>query len=59
MVEQVVRCPYCLEGEEFKPMADNANGRFMCAKCGHLAIPDQRDFRCFCWHCSELRTVGG
>jgi hypothetical protein len=54
MVEQVVRCPYCRVGGEFKPMTLNPNGAFMCQKCGHLTIPDQPDFKCLCWRCSEF-----
>jgi len=59
MAEPVVRCPYCIVGDEFKPMAINANRRFMCAKCGHLTIPDERNFKCFCWHCAQLRAFEG
>ena len=33
------------------------NGRFICSKCGHSAIPDEKDFMCFCWKCLELREL--
>jgi|HubBroStandDraft_4_1064222.scaffolds.fasta_scaffold253955_1 hypothetical protein len=56
MAEPVVRCPYCIVGDGFKPMATNATGRFICTKCGHLTIPDVQDFKCFCWHCAQLRA---
>ena len=51
----VVRCPYCVSGDEFKPMAAAGDGRFACDKCGHLAIPSDKNFRCACRKCFELR----
>jgi hypothetical protein len=53
----VVRCPYCVLGDEFRPMAGAGSGRFVCAKCGHLAVPDDQNFACHCRKCDELRTL--
>jgi ribosomal protein S27AE len=53
----VVRCPYCVLGDEFRPMAAHSNGRFVCNKCGHLAIPSDDHFECVCWKCLELRAL--
>ena len=50
-----VRCPYCVSGDEFKPMTAAGDGRFACGKCGHLAIPKDENFRCACPKCFELR----
>jgi uncharacterized protein (DUF983 family) len=50
----VVRCPYCVSGDEFKPMAAAGNRRFACGKCGHLAIPSDKNFRCACRKCFKL-----
>jgi uncharacterized protein (DUF983 family) len=51
----VVRCPYCVSGYEFKPMEAVGDGRFACGKCGHLAISADKNFRCACRKCFELR----
>jgi DNA-directed RNA polymerase subunit RPC12/RpoP len=53
----VVRCPYCVLGEEFRPMVAHLDGRFICSKCGHLANPFNKDFKCSCPECSNLRAV--
>jgi hypothetical protein len=56
----VVRCPYCVLGEEFRQMVAHLDGRFICAKCGHLAISSDKDFKCCCSECSNLKlsTIG-
>ena len=51
----VVRCPYCVSGDDFRPMSATGNGRFACYKCSHLAAPNDTHFRCVCPKCSELR----
>jgi hypothetical protein len=52
----VVRCPYCVSGDEFKPMAAlSGDGRFVCRQCGHLAIPSNKSFECVCRKCSSYR----
>jgi hypothetical protein len=33
--------PYCVSGDEFKPMAALSDGRLVCCQCGHLAIQRQ------------------
>ncbi len=51
-----LRCPYCVEGNEFKVMEprEKENGWYMCENCGHLAMPQRSDFRCRCVKCSGL-----
>src|SRR5450432_3537858 len=49
----VVCCPYCVEGDGFRPMVAHLDGRCICAKCGHLAILCDKDFKCSCPECSE------
>ncbi len=51
-----VRCPYCVSGDLFKPMALAGDGRFACDKCGHLSIPADKTFRCACRKCFELHN---
>ena len=52
-----VRCPYCVLGEEFNPMVAHLDGRFICAKCGHLVNPCDKDFKCSCPECSNTRAL--
>ena len=54
----VVRCPYCVSGDEFRAMAALSDGRYICRQCGHLAIPSDKRFECTCRKCFELRTIG-
>ena len=54
-----VRCPYCVSGDQFEPMAPAGDGRFACGKCGHLAIPADKNFRCACRKCFELTLPRG
>jgi hypothetical protein len=51
----VTRCPYCVEGAEFKTIARQSAGDwFMCARCGHLALPSSSLFKCTCTKCQRL-----
>ena len=53
-----LRCPYCVEGGGFKVMIGHRNGGwFMCARCGHLALPANRRFVCTCAKCVGLRVA--
>jgi hypothetical protein len=57
MAEQVTRCPYCVEGYDFRPMVHRPEGRFVCRKCGHSAMPGEPDFKCSCRKCAELKRA--
>ena len=57
MTMTAVRCPYCVSGDEFRLMTAVADGRFVCGKCGHLAIPGDNNFACACRKCFELRAL--
>jgi hypothetical protein len=48
-----LRCPYCVEEDEFKRMVRHFDGRFICSKCGHMVHP-AAPFRCTCWKCLQL-----
>lgn len=52
----VVRCPYCVLGREFRPMVRHLDGRYICAKCGHLAHPFDKKFQCSCPACLNQRA---
>ena len=51
MSEQVLRCPYCVLGDHFRPMLPKMEGWFICAKCGHAANPQKPFFKCSCEKC--------
>ena len=48
----VVPCPYCVVSDEYRPMVAHLDGRFICARCGHLVNPCNKDFKCSCPGCS-------
>lgn len=54
-----MRCPYCEVDNEFKAMVTHNGGRFLCVKCGHVARPEDRAFKCHCLKCQELRFHAG
>jgi ribosomal protein S27AE len=56
MKQNVVRCPYCVLGVQFRPMAPHLDGRFVCEKCGHVALADGTSFACDCYRCIELNA---
>ena len=48
-----VRCPYCVDGDEFRLMRQTFDG-YTCTKCGHVVFLDGRT--CTCMKCRELRA---
>lgn len=54
MTDQLLRCPYCVLGNEFGPMTHRSEGWFICLKCGHTVRHEDPGFKCFCKKCSEL-----
>jgi hypothetical protein len=50
----ILRCPYCTDGNDFKPMVGHLDGRYICASCGHLICLDVATFVCICSKCLEL-----
>jgi len=53
MAEQIGRCPYCVLGNDFRPMLQRP-AWYVCEQCGHTVIPGDPDFKCFCQKCGEL-----
>lgn len=51
---KVVRCPYCVLGDEFRPMVAHPDGSFVCTKCGHVVRPDDLTRICPCRKCLDL-----
>jgi hypothetical protein len=56
MTAQVVRCPYCVLGGQFRPLVPHLDGTFICENCGHVSLPDRRSFKCSCYRCQELHS---
>lgn len=58
---RVIRCPYCVEQGNFKPMLAQSNGEwYICSNCGHLALPSSPLFQCTCSRCVTLeRSTNG
>ena len=54
MKRDVVRCPYCVSCDEFRPMVAHVDGRFICNKCGHVSRPEDMDYKCHCPNCQAL-----
>lgn len=57
MNEQVVRCPYCVLGDDFRLMLPKLEGWFICPKCGHTVMPGNPAYRCLCQKCEELNRA--
>ena len=58
MSEEIVRCPYCVTGSEFRPMLrQSTKKRFTCVSCGHTAAPDDPYLKCPCSRCQEMARV--
>jgi len=48
-----VRCPYCVEGNDFKSMIPLGK-LHVCVKCNHMISPNSEGFRCFCFKCIKM-----
>jgi hypothetical protein len=56
MAEQIVRCPYCMLGDQFTPMLQRPDW-YVCEQCDHTVIPDDPDFKCSCENCLKLHRA--
>jgi hypothetical protein len=57
MAQQIVRCSYCVVGDDFRPMLPKPEGWFICQICGHTANPGQPAYKCECEKCEELNRA--
>ena len=48
-----IRCPYCIEGDNFKVMTA-CETHLVCIKCGHVVALDRADYECHCPKCLIL-----
>jgi DNA-directed RNA polymerase subunit RPC12/RpoP len=53
-MSKTVRCPYCVLGQEFRPMVMHVDGRYICSRCGHTARPGDTTYECHCQKCVKL-----
>jgi len=53
-MKDIVRCPYCVSGLEFRTMVAHVDGRYICDKCGHTARPGDAAYQCRCLRCLRL-----
>jgi DNA-directed RNA polymerase subunit RPC12/RpoP len=54
-MEDLVRCPYCLSGNEFRPMVFYVDDTYICDRCGHTIRPKDKSYHCGCSGCIELK----
>ena len=55
-----VRCPFCVQGNQFRSMIDitgGSAGTFYCTSCRHLIRKDEPTFQCLCTNCRKLRLA--
>jgi hypothetical protein len=58
MSEEIVRCPYCVMGSEFRPMLRRSRKKgFVCVICGHLATPADPYLKCPCSQCRAVKRI--
>jgi hypothetical protein len=53
----VIRCPYCVLGLDFRPMAAYKDRRFVCEKCGRTVNPEEAAYLCSCCRCLRVKDV--
>lgn len=56
MEEIIVRCPFCVLDNDFRPMLSIARDRYTCTSCGHITVPRDQGFQCQCGRCTHLRA---
>jgi ribosomal protein S27AE len=54
-MSDLIRCPYCVLGFEFRPMIAHVDGRYICGKCGHTTRLGDAVYECQCERCLKYR----
>ena len=57
MSQEIIRCPYCVLGGEFRPMFRKTKKCFGCVSCGHTATAEQGYSKCSCLRCRQMTRV--
>ena len=50
-----VRCPFCVLGDNFRPMVPVPDGAHSCENCGHMVFPLDSMLQCVCAKCERLK----
>jgi hypothetical protein len=53
---EIVRCPYCVLANEFRPMVERP-GWYICERCGHTILNDDPQFKCRCQRCEPWASM--
>jgi hypothetical protein len=56
-MSEILRCPYCLLEDKFRPLIVRENGIFICNNCGHSLSPSDEYYECRCYKCSEINGI--
>jgi hypothetical protein len=51
----IVRCPYCVDGKNFRALRAASESRYFCEQCGHEVATGEPGFRCECKKCEGYR----
>ena len=57
MSHGTIRCTYCVQGGNFRPMFARSGKSFVCIGCGHVSFPEDPNLRCSCQRCLEMNRV--
>ena len=57
MSQEIIRCPYCVQCGDFRPMSVWSGKSFVCVGCGHVSYPEDPHRRCLCRRCLEMNRV--
>lgn len=57
MFDEIVRCPYCVQDSEFRPMVRKSRQAYVCVSCGHRATSADPYAKCSCERCRELTRL--
>ena len=60
-IVSTLRCPYCVQGNDFRPMVElsgRSDGTFFCSKCHHVAGSAEGALKCGCANCRNLNRGG-
>jgi hypothetical protein len=56
MSQEIIRCPYCVQGGDFRPMSARS-GKSLCVGCGHVSSREDPHLRCSCQRCLHMNRV--
>ena len=57
MSQEIIRCPYCVLGSDFRPMFRRSTKSYICVGCGHVASPEGPYLRCDCQRCTQMNRA--